>query len=71
MADKPSPAPAPVPAPPLRSVLDWRDLKGTSAAVFAGARAREKWETSPQADATAVTEATYDAIVRSVEFDRL
>jgi hypothetical protein len=65
------PPPAPPPPPGARSVLDWRDLKGTSRHVFAGAVARHKWQVSPQVEPTAITEASYDAIVRSVEFDRL
>jgi len=69
--DAPAGKPAPAPPPPVRSVLDWRDAKGTKPAVFAGAAARERWATSPQVEPTAITEAAYDAIVRSVEFDRL
>ena len=56
---------------PLRSVLHWRDAKGTAATIFAGAVARHRWEVSPQVTPTEITEAAFDEAVRSVAFDRL
>lgn len=49
------------PAPTERSVLDWRALKNTPAWLFNGAAAGNRWEVSAQAEATAITEAEYDA----------
>lgn len=54
-----------------RSVLDWQRDKATPAYLFAGATARERWETSPHAAPTEITEAAYDAVIASVATDRL
>ena len=72
--DAPAPTPALLPAAPpvmVMPVTHWRDAKGTARAIFAGAAARCRWETSAHAEPTAISEVEYDRIVRSVEFDRL
>jgi hypothetical protein len=52
-------------------VTEWAARKGTRPRLFAGARARERWETSPHAPITECTEAHFDAVIASVASDRL
>ena len=55
----------------LRSVLDWKRLKGTDRIVFASTAIRVKWVTDPQVQPSECDESTYDEAVYTTAHARL